>query len=267
MKPTPATATMIPAYDRVPFQTDPGLGERARIGLLVLRTDQTIEAEARHVVSKLSGVALYQSRLFNDFQITRETLLAMGPLIPEAAALLPSEWEFGSIGYGCTSGAMVIGSHEVKNLVRKAHPRAEVSDPAAACVAALSSLAVKRLGILTPYGRAVNEAMADGFSAKGFNVTAFASFEEPDDNRVARIGPSAIAEAAIGLGRRDDVDGVVVCCTSLRTLKAIPDIEAATGKPATSSNHALLWHLLRLGGIDDAVNGLGRLYLTAIRPS
>jgi maleate isomerase len=28
----------------------------------------------------------------------------------------------------------------------------------------------------------------------------------------------------------------------------------------TSSNHALIWHSLRLAGIDDAIDGYGRLF-------
>jgi maleate isomerase len=31
-------------------------------------------------------------------------------------------------------------------------------------------------------------------------------------------------------------------------------------KPVTASNHALAWHLLRLAGIGDAVDGFGRLF-------
>jgi maleate isomerase len=32
------------------------------------------------------------------------------------------------------------------------------------------------------------------------------------------------------------------------------------GKPVTASNHALAWHLLRLAGIEDTVDGFGRLF-------
>jgi maleate isomerase len=53
---------------------------------------------------------------------------------------------------------------------------------------------------------------------------------------------------------------VFVSCTSLRLVEAVDRIEAAVGLPVTSSNHALLWHMLRLAGIDDKVDGFGRLF-------
>jgi maleate isomerase len=40
--------------------------------------------------------------------------------------------------------------------------------------------------------------------------------------------------------------------------------EALIGKPVTSSNHALAWHMLRLAGIDEAIEGFGRLYRTGL---
>ena len=50
----------------LPHELDGGLGARARIGLIVLATDQTIEHEWRLIFQGLDGVALYQSRIWND---------------------------------------------------------------------------------------------------------------------------------------------------------------------------------------------------------
>ena len=61
--------------------------------------------------------------------------------------------------------------------------------------------------------------------------------------------PPRSEDAAIELGRSPEVDAVFVSCTSLRLLDAVGAIEAELGKPATSSNHALAWHCLRLAGI------------------
>jgi maleate isomerase len=41
----------------------------------------------------------------------------------------------------------------------------------------------------------------------------------------------------------------------------IQAIEDAVGKPAICSNQAMLWHCLRLAGIDDRISGYGRLML------
>ena len=89
------------------FDTDEGFGPRARIGLVVLETDQTLEMEARSL--PVDGVAWYHSRIANEMEVTPETLTAMEARLPDAAALLPDDFAFDAIGYGCTSAATLIG--------------------------------------------------------------------------------------------------------------------------------------------------------------
>ena len=48
---------MIPDLVALDFTTDDGLGARARLGLIVLETDQTIEAEARRLTVSPSRTA------------------------------------------------------------------------------------------------------------------------------------------------------------------------------------------------------------------
>ena len=58
----------------LPFTTDAGIAARARIGLVVLASDLTIEHEWRKVLAGLDGVALHHARIYNDPRITPETL-------------------------------------------------------------------------------------------------------------------------------------------------------------------------------------------------
>ena len=247
-------------YQKIPIATDAGLGARARIGMLVLKTDQTLEFEAAQVMSRVKGVALHHARLYNDFTITRETLMAMKPLIPETAKLLPVEWGFKSIGFGCTSASMVIGGSEVERLVRTIHPNTAVTNPMTGGVAGLAALGCRRIGVLTPYTRPVNDNVVAALQAQGLEITAFAAYEEPDDNIAGKISVPEIIRASVELASSPDVDGVFVSCTSLRTIDAVPAIEAQSGKPATSSNHGMIWHMLRQAGISEPIGGLGRLY-------
>jgi maleate isomerase len=46
----------------------------------------------------------------------------------------------------------------------------------------------------------------------------------------------------------------------LRALDIIEKAEKIIGKPVTSSNHALAWHLLRLAGVDDILDDHGQLF-------
>ena len=60
--------------EHLPFAADRGIASRARIGLIVLATDYTIEHEWRRIMGGLSGVALYHSRILNDAQITPDSV-------------------------------------------------------------------------------------------------------------------------------------------------------------------------------------------------
>jgi len=102
--------------------------------------------------------------------------------------------------------------------------------------------------------------MKSWLEARGIAVPVMGSFNNPVDDEVARITIEATRDAAIELARSPEVEGILVSCTSLRTLEIIADVERATGKPMVSSNQAQAWHMLRLGKVDDRLPGLGRLF-------
>ena len=247
-------------YNRthIPFEVDGGLGERASIGLIVLGSDQTIEYEFRTLMD-IEGVALYQSRIENSTTITPETLAQMEHRIPACADVILKGVHLDVVAYGCTSASMVIGEQRVFERINSVRPDARCTTPITAAFASFDAFGAKNLAVLTPYRQDVNDAVADYIENNGYRVTAFGSFNEEDDNRAARISTESIRTAAIELGRRD-VDLVFVSCTNLRVVSIVADIEKQTGKPATSSNHAMAWHCLRLAGISDHAPQHGRLF-------
>lgn len=239
------------------YKTDAGIGRRANIGLLVLQTDLTIEDEFRHILPE--GVALYHARLASPAEITRENLLKMEAEIPVSAGLLPAI-DFASIGFGCTSGALVIGEPVVAARVHDVRPEAKVTDPVTATVAGLRALGAGRVALLTPYLPEINARLRAQLQERGVTIPVMGSFNQPDDYTVARITEEAIRDAIVRLGQSDEVDAVFVSCTSLRVARIAAEVEATIGKPVTSSNHALCWHMLRLAGINDIMPEHGRLF-------
>jgi maleate isomerase len=244
---------------QVPFTTDGGLGARATIGLIVLATDQTIEHEYRLMLS-LPGVAVYHSRIWNDATITPETLRAMDGGIAEAARLILPGMRLDVVGFGCTSATMVLGEAAIGARIREARPEVAVTTPVTGAFAAFRALGARRIAVLTPYAPAVNEGIRAYIEGAGFTVAAMASFNEPDDRVVARITPDAIADAAAALVAGSGAEALFVSCTSLRLVGQIAALEARIGVPATSSNHALGWHSLRLAGVADRQPQFGRLF-------
>jgi len=243
----------------LPFELDGGIAARARIGVIVLASDHTVEHEFRAILD-LPGVAFYEARIANDPSITPETLRAMEGRIAGTAELILPGVPLDVVCYGCTSASMVIGEERVFELVRQARPEARVTTPITGAFAAFRAMGAKRIGVLTPYRDDINRFMRDYIQARGFEVPVFGSFNEENDNRVSCIAPASIRAALLEIGRHDKVDAVFVSCTSLRLAQVAAEVEAELGKPVTSSNHAMAWHALRLAGIDDAQPGYGRLY-------
>ncbi|OED49198.1 Asp/Glu racemase [Rhodobacteraceae bacterium (ex Bugula neritina AB1)] len=256
--------SVMPDIQTLGFTADGGLGEKAKIGLIVLQSDQTIEHEFARVLRR-NGVALYHARIPNEMNVTCSTLQKMEADLPAAAALLPATFGLDSIGYCCTSGATLIGEARVDELLRKEHPNAKTTNPLTACKAALKALKLRKIALITPYAAEVTTELRDNLAAAGFEVTAVGTFNQSDDFKVARISPESILAAVKDIGQRTDCDGVFVSCTSLRVMEVIAEAEKAICKPVLSSNQVTAWHLARLAGVGDNIAGAGMLFHTQLR--
>ncbi|MCV6584285.1 MAG: Asp/Glu racemase [Marinibacterium sp.] len=245
---------------KLDVQTDDGIGTRARLGLIVLEADETIESDLSRML-RLDGVALFVSRIPMVAEIRPETLARMERDLPASAALFPAA-RLNGIGYGCTSAATVIGSDHVARAIQSTRPQTPVTDPLAALIAGARHLGACRLGFVTPYIPEVSAGLRTRLHEAGFDIAGFGSFEEMNDAVVARITPGAILAAIETVAAQAPCDAIVVSCTNLRALDVIAEAEARTGVPVLTSNQALGWHLLRRAGLADTQAGLGRLWMS-----
>ena len=217
-----------------------------RLGLIVLQVDETIEQEFRRLLPQ--ATALHVTRIASGAELNPETIADMEAHLPAAARLLPPAVEFDAVGYACTSGTTLIGADRVASLVDGACRTRAVTDPLTASIAAMRFLGARRIGLVSPYIASVAEPIRAAFVASGFQVPRALSFGEEVEARVARIDPVSVTEAALEVGSGDTVDMVFLSCTNLRTLDAIPEIEAKLGIPVVSSNLALAWDMARRAG-------------------
>ncbi len=243
----------------MPYELDDGIGYRARIGLIVLATDQTIEYEFRRIMN-LPGVALYESRIYNAATITSESLQEMERGIAQATEVIMPGLPLDVVTYACTSGAMVIGDDNVRARIWEARPGVACTTPMAATFAAFKALDAHRICFIAPYVDEICRNMRRYTLDNGFEVPVMGSWNLADDTKVARISEATIRRTVLELGSSEHVDVVFVACTSLRLADSVETLERELGKPVTSSNHALAWHCLRLAGYNDTVPGFGRLY-------
>ena len=233
-------------------------GWRARLGLLLPMDNAVAEPEWNPVLPQ--GVAAHVARL------TSRERTAM-PANGVELAVGFDELVVDVVGYGCAETSFLDGADVNRWIVEQIEARIGV--PAVttsyAMLDALTALEVHRIAVCSPYPRAANQALTAFLESAGFEVVGFAAQDlvSPEGrrrewDRTNRQPPSTAAN----LARRADqpsADAVLISGTNFRTFDVLPTLEEDLGKPVVSSNSALLWSMLRVGGVVDHVRSLGTL--------
>ena len=219
---------------------------RARLGLIVLQADQTIEREFRHRLP--DDIDLYVSRVPSAPEVTPESLHAMAAHLRSAAALFPSGVRLDAVGYACTSGAAHIGADRVAREVRAGAEAVQVTDPLSALIAVCRMQRLRRIALVSPYRQDVSDHVRRTLDRAGIETPVIGSFDVAEEARVVRISETSIRNATRDLVRGASVDAVFLSCTNLRTLAFLADLQDEVGLAVHSSNSVLLWHLLSFIG-------------------
>lgn len=235
---------------------DEGRHPRAKVGFILLATEQTIEDDVARL--RPEGVGVHFTRLASPDSITNAALEAQGGALADAAARILPDGSLDVICYACTSGSLVLGEDLVFRELRKGAPDAEPTSMITGVITALRTLGARRLVVATPYLEEINRREAAYLEAAGFETLTIEGLQLERDSDMVRVAPDFIAEFAASLDR-PDADAVFVSCGALRTLDVIDALERRLGKPALCSNQAMIWDALRRAGIQDRIGGYGRL--------
>ena len=238
------------------IEFDRGRFDRAKLGFVLLASEQTIESEMMRYVPE--GVGVHFSRANNPDEITATTLAAMRDSLAPAAAVLAPNADLDVICYACTSGSVVMGEDVVIGELLRGSNARQATTLVSGVFAAFEALGVRRVAVATPYLDEVNRIEADYFANKGFDVVRLEGLNLTLDSEMVRVTPNYLRDFAISVDS-PDAEAVFVSCGALRSVEVIDEIEAVVGKPVVTSNQGMLWHCRRLSGIDDRLDGMGRL--------
>jgi maleate isomerase len=238
------------------IRLDEGSHSRAKIGYVLLATEQTVQDDVIRL--RPPGVGIHFARAAIADSITNESLAAQADLLADCAATLLPDGSLDVVCYACTSGSLVIGEERVFAELKRGAPGAQATSLITGVIRALRQLDAKRIVVATPYLDEVNQREVDYLEQAGFEVISLCGLNLEKDSDMVRVAPEFIAEFALAQDRAD-ADAIFVSCGALRTLEVIGEIEARAGKPAICSNQAMIWDCLRLAGIEDRFEGYGRL--------
>jgi maleate isomerase len=235
---------------------DKGRHSRAKIGYVLLATEQTVQDDV--MMLRPDGVGIHITRAAIPDSITNASLAAQADLLADCASTLLPDGSLDVICYACTSGSLVIGEERVFAELSKGAPKAKTTSLITAVIRALNQLKAKRIVVVTPYLDEVNLTELEYLQKAGFEVLSICGLNIEKDSEMVRVAPDFIAEFALSQNQ-PDADAIFISCGALRTLDVIGKIEAQAGIPVIGSNQAMIWDCLRLAGIDDKFDGYGQL--------
>ena len=233
-------------------------GWRARIGVIVPPSNTVNETEFNRL--KPDGVTFHFTRsplhrdpAADDFaEMMQDIDRACGDLATCAVDL---------VAYGCTSGSMACPADRLLGRMREASGVEGIST-AGAILAALNALGATQIAMATPYTEETNAHEAHYLEDHGIEVVAAsglglnASLEKIQ--QISRVAPKAVFGHALAVDR-PEAEALLICCTDFNTVDAIEPLEEKLDKPVVTSNTATLWASLRTLGIEDRIEGCGRL--------
>ncbi len=230
-------------------------GSRARLGVLLPSGNQAAEPQFNAMLP--AGVALHTTRLKLRGSSDRE-LLAMAEGVEDAARLV-ADAEPNLVLFHCT--AVSTYSQELEQSIKARIAKATgipATATSEAIVTALRKLGAKRIVMLSPYNAVINAREAKYFEGAGFEILDCAGLDCRDAPAMMAVTPERWRSYAIE-HRHDKADAYLLSCTTVRSSEVAEALEQVLGRPVVTSNTATVWHCLRMMGVDDRVNGYGRL--------
>ncbi|MEM9909344.1 MAG: arylmalonate decarboxylase [Pseudomonadota bacterium] len=235
---------------------DAGRHSRGKLGFVLLATEQTIEGDMATLCP--DGVGVHFTRVPIADSITVETLTAQADHLTPAARMLLPDGSLDVICYACTSGSLVLGENRVRDALLAGAPGTKATSLIEAALSALRAVGAKRVSVATPYLDEINAREATYMTAAGFDIVTIQGLNIERDSDMVRLRPDFLEEYAASVDH-PDADALFISCGALRSLDIVERLETRLKKPVICSNQAMMWHCLRLAGLEDQMKGYGQL--------
>jgi len=240
------------------------LGYRRLFGVLGPSTNTTVQPDFDGM--RPPGVTNHYSRIYtpNAKAISDETFLAAtmtisSNVLDAVRSVMTCEPHYLVMGMSAITfygGAK--GAYEFQNKVEN-EAGVKVSVGSHACAAALAAYGgIKRIAFLSPYYPVANEQVRNYFSDMGYQTVRDVPLRAPSWTGIAEITEDTCRKTLRQLNG-DDVDAILQVGTNLSMVRLAAEAERWLGKPVIAINTATYWHALRANGIQDKIQGLGRL--------
>jgi len=226
------------------------LASRAIIGVMTPAMNTVVQPEfesmrPRGVTNQMQRFRLGGDLISDDLFDEAEKLMDCNPL---------------ALAIGLTTDA---GPGGVDKLAQRcdtlsSHLGIPVCNASIATQQGLHSIGAKRIAVITPFNAEIDQQVKSNIEAGGFDVIAIKGTEAPSLPEICETPLDQISNLIRELAD-SDCDAIAQIGTALPVVGLIEALEAEIGKPVVACNAAVYWQTLRACGINDPINGFGRL--------
>jgi maleate isomerase len=240
------------------------LGWRCKFGVIGPSTNTVVQPDFDDMRPR--GVTNHYSRIFtpNADAVSNDSFRAAtdviaGNVLNAVRSVMTCSPHY--LVMGMSAVTFINGAKGADAFTRQIEETAEVkvsigSDASAAALRRYGG--VRRIAVLSPYWPVMNIEVARYFTDVGFEVVRDLCLQCRSWTQIAEQTTETLRAALIKLDG-DDVDAIVQVGTNLSMVRLAAAAEIWLGKPVIAINTATYWHALRANGIDDRIEGFGRL--------
>jgi maleate isomerase len=235
-----------------------------RIGMIVPSSNTCLEPQTYRMLGDRTDVTVHFTRVEvtrialdagSDDQFDHSTMIAAAQLLQTA--------EVDVVAWNGTAGSW-LGPDSDRELVRRIAEATGVpaTTSTLACLDAFRTFRTARLGLVTPYTRDVNDAIAVRYAAEGLQVVGDRHLGLSVNEAFARVLPDELVAPSLELAAGDGEqrpDALAYVCTNLYGASVVQQIEDATVIPVLDSVAVTLWKCLAMTGAAPLDTRWGRL--------
>jgi maleate isomerase len=241
------------------------LGWRMKLRVLVPSTNTSVQPEYNAmrppgVTNHVRGFRIPNAPTRTDAEFAQQLENMRATMVDGMDEVLTLEPDHVILATAAESAGGVAGARVLRErLLAKSGGRMGVTLGADAIQAALHRYGgIKQIGLVTSYMPVGEEQARHFFEDSGFAVTRVKGLRCGGPVLIAHTSEAALLDAIVEVDG-PDVDAVVIVGTNLPMARVAGMAEFWLGKPVIALNMATYWHALRQCGIDDKVQGFGRL--------
>lgn len=238
-------------------------GQRLKIGVVAPSTNTTLETDCHDI--RPNGVTVHTGRIFiqerkisgekaydahveamrSGINDTIERVMTCGPQHLIMGVALEAFWDG------------IEGSQKLQTELETL-AGVPISMGSTAMDSALKVIGAKRIAILTPHMPAGDEQVRTWFEQADYEIVDFLGLKCPSPRKIAEVTLDQMRKAIAQLDN-PDVEAIVQVGTNLQFMRFAAAAELIVGKPVLALNAVMCWDALRRQGIDDRIEGFGRL--------